>query len=69
MPVVYSATLLAVVAVYYVWRAFTQARQRRQRRLRHRVAYMLWVMAGQAGPDARRGRRPASGSGRFSRSK
>ncbi len=47
MPMVYGAAVLAVAAAYFVWRRFAQARLRRDQRLRHRVAYMLWVMAEQ----------------------
>lgn len=35
---------LAVATLFYLWRAHFQARRRI---LRQRVAYMLWIMAGQ----------------------
>jgi membrane protein implicated in regulation of membrane protease activity len=50
-PIWLNAALVAVVALYYVWRAAVQVRGRResvQQRaqvLRERVAYMLWVAA------------------------
>ena len=50
MPTLYSATALAVIAVYCVWRAWAQARLRREALLHRRVAYLLWVVAG-AGDD------------------
>jgi hypothetical protein len=56
MPVVYGVAALAVVAAHCGWRAFTWARLRRERRLCRRVAYLLWVMAGQEdGAPARGG--------------
>jgi hypothetical protein len=42
-----NAAALAVASVFYAWRAYADQQTRRELRLRHRVAYMLWVMAGQ----------------------
>jgi len=39
---------LAVTAIYYVWRSYHLGRARQSRTLHERVAYMLWVVAGQA---------------------
>jgi hypothetical protein len=50
MPFVASAAALLVVALYVVWRAYRWSRLRREQRLRHRVAYLLWVMAEQDEP-------------------
>jgi len=41
-----NVAALTVALLYYMWRAYHQARLARQRLLRERVAYMLWVMAG-----------------------
>jgi hypothetical protein len=46
-PIVTNMAALAVASLYYLWRAHYQTRQRRRHLLRQRVAYMLWVMAGQ----------------------
>jgi len=40
-----NVAALAVAALYYVWRAYDQARTAKERVLRERVAYMLWVVA------------------------
>jgi hypothetical protein len=40
-----NAAALAVAFVYYVWRAYDQARAARQRLLHERVAHLLWVIA------------------------
>jgi hypothetical protein len=40
---------LAVASIFYVWRDYLQAPERREHLLRHRVAYMLWVMAQRVG--------------------
>jgi hypothetical protein len=37
--------VLAVTALYHVWRAYDKARAAKARVLRERVAYMLWVVA------------------------
>jgi hypothetical protein len=50
-PIWLNAAVLAVVALYYVWRATLQVRAQgrrggeRERVLCERVAYMLWVAA------------------------
>jgi hypothetical protein len=44
-PLITSAPVLAVSALYCLWNAYRVAQLRRQRRLRERVAYMLWVVA------------------------
>jgi hypothetical protein len=50
-PMLSNVAVLAVTAIFYVWRAHVQACHRRERRLRERVAYMLWVAAtGCGGP-------------------
>lgn len=46
-PIVTNLAALAVATLYYAWRAHHQTRQRRRQILCERVAYMLWVMAGQ----------------------
>jgi hypothetical protein len=46
-PLYNSFTALAVSAIYIAWRAYDQARRLRVCQLHQRVAYMLWVMAGQ----------------------
>jgi hypothetical protein len=43
--------LLAVSSIYCLWRAYLVDRLRRERTLRRRVAYMLWVAAGQIEVD------------------
>ncbi len=45
---------LAVVAIFYSWRTYTQIVDRRRRVLRERVAYMLWVMAERIEAGSRR---------------
>ncbi|HEY7309912.1 MAG TPA: hypothetical protein VH643_11180 [Gemmataceae bacterium] len=45
-PIVTNMAALAVATLYYLWRAY-HTRQLRECVLRQRVAYMLWVMAGQ----------------------
>lgn len=40
-----NAAALAVASIFYVWRAYWQVKGCRQDILRHRVAYMLWVMS------------------------
>jgi hypothetical protein len=49
-PFVGYLAALAVAAVFYIWRAYTQVQTQRQRLIRERVAYMLWVMAEQIDP-------------------
>jgi hypothetical protein len=50
-PIWVNAAALAVVAIYFIWRALQQVNARRrvpmdaERVLRERVAYMLWVTA------------------------
>ncbi len=44
-PLWSNVAVLAVTAIFYVWRAHSQVSLRRDRRLRERVAYMLWVAA------------------------
>ena len=46
-PLCNSFTALAVSAIYIVWRAYDQSRRLHACQLHHRVAYMLWVVAGQ----------------------
>jgi hypothetical protein len=43
-----NVAALTVTAIYYIWRAYLNARLRKERQLRERVAYMLWVMADRA---------------------
>ena len=45
-----NVAALTVAFLYYIWRAYHQARRARERVLRERVTYMLWVMANRA-PD------------------
>jgi hypothetical protein len=40
-----AAAVLAVLLVYYTWRAYHHAWSARKRLRHERVAYMLWVMA------------------------
>jgi hypothetical protein len=42
-PIWSNLAVFAVVAIYFLWRAYAQVQRRR--RLRQRVAYMLWVAA------------------------
>jgi hypothetical protein len=50
-PILSNVAVLAVTAIFYVWRAHAQVLVRRNQRLRDRVAYMLWVAAtGHAAP-------------------
>jgi hypothetical protein len=42
---------LAVSLIYCAYHAYRQTLWRRDRLLRERVAYMLWVMAGQVEED------------------
>jgi hypothetical protein len=42
-------TVLAVTAIYGVWRAYAREQIRHAQNLSERVAYMLWVMVNQAG--------------------
>jgi type II secretory pathway component PulK len=51
-PVLSNVAVLAVTAIFYVWRAHAQVRLRRNQRLRQRVAYMLWVAATGCGESA-----------------
>ena len=44
-PLITSAPVLAISALYCVWNAWRVAQLRRERRLRERVAYLLWVLA------------------------
>jgi hypothetical protein len=44
----YHFATLAVAGLFYLWRFYHGAQRLREQTLRHRVAYMLWVMAGQA---------------------
>jgi hypothetical protein len=46
-PIVTNMAALAVASLFYFWRGHCQTRQRRRQILSERVAYMLWVMAGQ----------------------
>lgn len=53
MPnVICSLAALAVASVFYGYRAYFEHLKIRQRLLRERVAYMLWVMATDAGDQA-----------------
>jgi hypothetical protein len=47
-----NVAALAVALLYYFWRTYDQARAARRRVLGARVAYMLWVMAEQMGPQS-----------------
>lgn len=38
---------LAVAVIFYIYRGYVHVMEQRHRVLRERVAYMLWVMAGQ----------------------
>jgi len=44
---VYSVPTLAVSAIYCLWHLQGERMRRRDIQLRQRVAYMLWVMAGE----------------------
>jgi hypothetical protein len=44
-PLWSNVAVLAVTAIFYVWRAHAHVVLRKERRLRERVAYMLWVAA------------------------
>jgi|GEM_PF-961950 hypothetical protein len=46
-PIMTNMAALAVALLYYFWRAHYQSQQRRRRLLCQRVAYLLWVVAGQ----------------------
>jgi hypothetical protein len=46
-----SLPTVAVSAIYCIWNAYRVAQARRECLLRRRVAYLLWVVAGQAGYD------------------
>jgi hypothetical protein len=49
MQAVYcNVAALAVASLYYYWRAYATTHVQRERSLRERVAYMLWMVAGQA---------------------
>ena len=47
LPISLNVAALAVAVIFYTWRSYAVIQRKRQRRLRERVAYMLWVMAGQ----------------------
>jgi hypothetical protein len=49
LPIWCNGAALAVALLFYAWRAYARLRLRKDRALRARVAYMLWVMAQQAG--------------------
>jgi hypothetical protein len=40
-----SFTVMAVSAIYLIWRTYDQIRPRHGQTLHERVAYMLWMMA------------------------
>jgi hypothetical protein len=46
-PFLVSLPTLAVAVIYCFWNGYRVSLARRERALRHRVAYMLWVMADQ----------------------
>ena len=49
MQAVYcNIAALAVASLFYYWRAYSTTHLGRERTLRQRVAYLLWVVAGQA---------------------
>jgi hypothetical protein len=43
-----SIAALAVTAIYYVWRSYHLGQARQRRNVHERVAYMLWIVAGQS---------------------
>jgi hypothetical protein len=48
MQVLYcNFAALAVAGLFYCWRAYSNVNHERERSLRQRVAYLLWVVAGQ----------------------
>lgn len=49
-PFLGNVAVIAVALVFLVYRAHLQVRLRRERRLRQRVAYLVWVVAGQEMP-------------------
>ena len=42
-----TVSTVAVSLIYCLWGAYRRTQERRHQALRERVAYMLWVMAGQ----------------------
>jgi hypothetical protein len=45
--IIFSYPILAVSAIYCIWKAYLRAQWNLQRTIRDRVAYMLWVVANQ----------------------
>lgn len=50
-PLYGQVAALAVVAIFYIWRNYFRVVLHRQQSLRCRVAYLLWVMANDAGRE------------------
>jgi hypothetical protein len=46
-PLCGSVATLAVASIYCIWRAYFQRLLAQKHHLHQRVAYMLWVMAGE----------------------